>query len=193
MTREEAIKILNEIIDEGWLISDFDKCIAIDACEMAIKALKKESCEDCVSRKAILKEIPVLWNSNGDKNYCIETLRDFVAELPTVTPTQCIAKFTFDKDDLQEIVDKKVKELVLTPNWIPISERQPKENGNYLAFYCTNDGTSNLEFMMVDHCNAGGGWLHEKNGRKAYTKVIAWMPLPEPYKKSEVFNEQDRE
>jgi len=38
--REKAIEILEEIIDEGWLISDFDKCIAIDACEMAIEAIK---------------------------------------------------------------------------------------------------------------------------------------------------------
>lgn len=42
MTREEAIKNLQEIIEEGWLISDFDKCTAIDACEMAIKALEQE-------------------------------------------------------------------------------------------------------------------------------------------------------
>ena len=65
--------------------------------------------------------------------------------------------------------------------WIPCSERQPQENGNYLAFYRTSDGTATLEFMMVDHCNAGGGWLHEETGRKAYKKVIAWMQLPEPY------------
>ena len=42
MTREEAIKNLQEIIEDGWLISDFDKCKAIDACEMAIKALEQE-------------------------------------------------------------------------------------------------------------------------------------------------------
>ena len=66
--------------------------------------------------------------------------------------------------------------------WIPCSERQPQKNGNYLAFYHTSDGTASLEFMMVDHCNAGGDWLHEENGRKAYKKVISWMPLPEPYK-----------
>lgn len=42
MTREKAIEILKEIIDEGWLISDFDKCTAIDACEMAIEALEQE-------------------------------------------------------------------------------------------------------------------------------------------------------
>lgn len=109
MTIEKAIEMLNEIIDEGWLISDFDKCPAIDACEMAIEALEQE------------------------------------------------------------------------PRWIPTSERQPEENGNYLAFYRSSDGTATLEFMMVDHCNAGGGWLHEESGRKSYKKVIAWMPLPKAY------------
>ena len=68
-----------------------------------------------------------------------------------------------------------------TQNWIPTSERQPEENGNYLAFYRSSDGTAALEFVMVDHCNAGGGWLHEKSGKKSYKKVIAWMPLPKPY------------
>ena len=77
---------------------------------------------------------------------------------------------------------RELKQLKEQRRWIPCGERQPEENGNYLAFYRTSDGTASLEFMMVDHCNAGGGWLHEENGRKAYEKVIAWMPLPEPYK-----------
>lgn len=38
---EKAIKTLNEIIDEGWLISDMEKCIAIDACEFAIDRINK--------------------------------------------------------------------------------------------------------------------------------------------------------
>ena len=84
-------------------------------------------------------------------------------------------------EDLLSAYDMVIKALE-RKKWIPCSERQPKENGNYLAFYRTSDGTASLEFMKVDHCNAGGGWLHEKNGRKAYKKVIAWMPLPKPYK-----------
>lgn len=77
---------------------------------------------------------------------------------------------------------KELKQLREQTRWISVSERQPEENGNYLAFYYTSDGTTDLEFMMVDHCNAGGGWLHEENGEKAYKKVKAWMPLPESYK-----------
>ncbi len=38
---EKDIKMLNEIIENGWLISDLEKCPAIDACEDAITALKQ--------------------------------------------------------------------------------------------------------------------------------------------------------
>ena len=38
---EKAIKTLNEIIDEGWLISDMEKCTAIDACEFAIDRIRR--------------------------------------------------------------------------------------------------------------------------------------------------------
>lgn len=38
---DEAIKTLNEIIDEGWLISDMEKCTAIDACEFAIDRIRR--------------------------------------------------------------------------------------------------------------------------------------------------------
>lgn len=86
MTREEAIKNLQEIIEEGWLISDFDKCTAIDACEMAIKALEQEPCEDAITR--ILKR---MWNCRGkhttsiDKTKMERIIRD---EFPSVTPQQ---------------------------------------------------------------------------------------------------------
>lgn len=43
-------------------------------------------CEDIISREAVLKKILTLWNSDGDKDYCMETLRDFITDLPSVTP-----------------------------------------------------------------------------------------------------------
>ena len=52
---EKDIEILNEIIETGWLISDFEQCTAIDACEDAITALKQyetitefaDRCKEC--------------------------------------------------------------------------------------------------------------------------------------------------
>lgn len=49
MTREEAIETLHEIQRDAWPNSYTEK-----ACEMAIKALGQEPCEDAVSREAAI-------------------------------------------------------------------------------------------------------------------------------------------
>lgn len=55
----------------------------------------------------------------------------------------------------------------------------PEKNGNYLVTVEANDGTASLKFQMVDHY--GPDWLHEGK----HEKVIAWMPLPDPYQSDE--------
>lgn len=60
--------------------------------------------------------------------------------------------------------------------WIPCSERLPEEYGNYLV---TTDkdvdiGTFNPNKAKWSCCDADGFyWTHD---------ILAWMPLPEPYK-----------
>lgn len=99
----------------------------------------------------------------------------------TVSPAMQLSDYGKCAEEHRQLAEwlKELKQLREQTRWIPTSERQPEENGNYLALYHTSDGTADLEFMMVDHCNAGGGWLHEENGRKTYQKVKAWMPLPQ--------------
>lgn len=65
--------------------------------------------------------------------------------------------------------------------WIPCSERLPDKNGSYIAQIEESDGTAVLSFIVIDHCNEDGTWLHDFKGKKNYRKTIAWMPLPEPY------------
>jgi len=96
MTKEKAIKTLEEIIDEGWLISDFEKCTAIDACEMAIEALEKEPCEDAISRQAVLDLV------NSDWKY--EGLETDVASLPPVTPQSKTGHWIEEIDDYGEVI-----------------------------------------------------------------------------------------
>ena len=60
--------------------------------------------------------------------------------------------------------------------WIPCSERLPEEYGNYIVTVESNDGTASIKFLAVDHY--GPGWLHDEKTRR----VIAWLPLLEPYK-----------
>lgn len=105
MTREEAIEILKEIIDEGWLISDNNKCTAINVLEMAIKALEQEPCEDCISRKAVTdtticegiscNECSLNTCEDGQSG-CL--LKERVDKLPPVTPQQPAENWKFYYD-----------------------------------------------------------------------------------------------
>lgn len=69
--------------------------------------------------------------------------------------------------------------------WIPCSERLPKENGKYLVTVKNLTGywimKSNV--FVCEYCYNDfifQGW--EDN------KVIAWQPLPQPYKEDDVKN-----
>ena len=55
------------------------------------------------------------------------------------------------------------------PKWIPCSERLPETYGAYLV-------QDVWGYIFVDHWR--GGWL-------AKTTMVAWMPLPEPYRGGE--------
>lgn len=57
--------------------------------------------------------------------------------------------------------------------WIPVEKRLPEKRGNYL---CTVE-CAGCRYIIVGHYNKPG-WTDDYAGQK----VIAWMPLPEPYK-----------
>lgn len=59
------------------------------------------------------------------------------------------------------------------PQWIPCAERLP-EDGTYLCWEWQG-------FCYVDSFK-DGNW---ETAEKCYTKCIAWMPLPEPYREED--------
>ena len=64
--------------------------------------------------------------------------------------------------------------------WIPCSERLPEESGRHII--TTYDGVSRRTTTAVFQKRLGGWCL---SGRMAYWHVVAWMPLPEPYKEEQ--------
>ena len=70
--------------------------------------------------------------------------------------------------------------------WIPVSERLPEEQKFYLVTIAKNTGEHDIEYCFYE-C---GKWLMIADGNseentcweEEVKKVVAWMPLPEPYK-----------
>lgn len=106
MTNEEAqivignIPLHPEVLDDCYSITEYQEAKA-----MAIKALEQEPCEDCISRKGLLKiyedrflelqKIKRLKDNKGAEdrqmgvNYCINILK----EMPPVTPQQRMGRW----------------------------------------------------------------------------------------------------
>ena len=78
-----------------------------------------------------------------------------------------------DWERKEDIVDR-IMELPATDNnvgdkWIPVTERLPEEDGDYLVYCGEYDGICVLYYKK-------GKW------RSKWKEVTHWMPLPEPPK-----------
>lgn len=68
----------------------------------------------------------------------------------------------------------------LTDKWIPVSEKLPEESDVYLATFIENEKC----YVERFYYSTFSGWLMPVNWQDEgrIDKIIAWKPLPEPYK-----------
>ena len=78
-----------------------------------------------------------------------------------------------------EVYDKAIKVLEQT-KWIPVSERLPEENGDYLVTIEWKGSCSGNIYTEIDIVEYDKTKKWRNCGVDDY--VIAWMPLPELYK-----------
>ena len=104
--------------------------------------------------------------------------------------------FTEPRNDMDKTTIDACKgaiELLEQTRWIPVSERLPESDGDYFLFgKMVEDDTENIFIGMYDACAEKFGYWEDYYDRNTlgfldselieYNKVIAWMPLPEPYK-----------
>ena len=121
-------------------------------------APKLTECEDCVSREAVLDALHVEGRPTKRFDYVIDVKCDIMA-LPPVTPKQ---------------------------RWIPVSERLPEDTQPVLLTIRRMSRLYNHEpFITVGHIswNQTTWWCaHDGDCARNEIEVLAWMPLPEPWK-----------
>lgn len=99
--------------------------------------------EDCVSRKTVFETIDDC-NSDGLKGiFCSyddgERFKEYIKKLPPVTPTHCIATVKFSKEDMRELIDEKMKDIVVERKqgkWI-LNEVQGVQAVGYKTYHCS--------------------------------------------------------
>ena len=111
------------------------------------------SCEDTISRQAAIDALTEYWKGISDRH-------------PTLDGEMAVYA------DCKGII-KRLPSAQPEPKWIPCSERLP-ENRLYVLV------TYKYEYGLIDHGITWYGQAEEKWDTSR--EVIAWMPLPEPYR-----------
>ena len=65
------------------------------------------------------------------------------------------------------------------PRWIPVEKMLPEESADVLVWYEYEEDMYDCEFFSIGW-QINGKW--HVDGKGKYMKVLAWQPLPQPYK-----------
>lgn len=86
----------------------------------------------------------------------------------------------------------EIQPTIESQKWTPCSKRMPEEGERVL---CTHLGELNPNRQVIEHIYQNGkfvlGWEMDMNpssstfGQRYMGEVIAWMPMPEPWKGEE--------
>ena len=132
---------------------------------------------DLIDRQAAIDAMEQAKERYFDRRVIIGKMQDIVNSLPSAQPEPhydewCTDCKEYDKERhccprWNRVIRQTLKDAHIEPQWIPCSERLPEKDGYYLTTTCYRQ-------VYVDY------WNEDHFDRTE--AVIAWMPLPEPYK-----------
>lgn len=193
MTIEEAIRIM-ALEREDWETSHCTPYERKCAFDMAIEALTAQPetheertethgvCLDAISRQA-----------------AIDALKEHRALFCDNTP-DTFSKLSYAEKSRVDELDMAIATLINLPSaqpethWIPCSERLPEKSGRYLvtrglkACNAIWNRVYIINYTDLMGLKAEKIWWDGNVGKSDFQKiddVIAWMPLPEPYREGE--------
>ena len=115
-------------------------------------------CEDAISRSAVLEGLASIAKAKAKSD----------------AQKSLMGRVMFFAEQLPSVSTEKTK-------WIPVSERLPENSGRYLA-YIVNKHDDKLQYIMTCDYSVDGYWNWFPDDECASDNVVAWMPLPQPYK-----------
>lgn len=89
--------------------------------------------------------------------------------------TECnpYGKPTLDFESSKKVIEH-LAQMPSAQQWIPVAERLPEENQVCIVTDETREGTYEYRFCKQTY-DEEQGWTYLRH------RIIAWMPLPEPY------------
>lgn len=69
---------------------------------------------------------------------------------------------------------------IVQPQWIPVIEKLPEENGKYIVTACYDIWNSTV-VMVAEYYSGSRTWYDECCECSLEGIVTHWLPLPEPY------------
>lgn len=117
------------------------------------------------------------------KEEAIKLLNDIHSQCCDTANILC----TLDADKRCDALQLAITALQNQPVWIPVSERLPEKSYGCLATVMDFEPLTQTDFENILPYFVGydgHGW-NNADGETIPFEVIAWMPLPEPYRESE--------
>ena len=150
--------------------------------------------DDLISRQAAIDAIDKIFPADPMRNDYTQGItcgaalaEEYIKQLPSAQ-----GEFYPCKPDIFELTYEAANSSEIPNGWIPTSEQLPKEGERVLA---THLGGLNPNRQVIEHIYKSGqftlGWDMDMDmksptfGKRQMGKVIAWMPMPEPYQEND--------